>query len=77
MPVSSKNDVFRKFLFSYRYDGAEWSIEIPARSVDEARKRISSLALARYDGEVFARYPATVGFIPRMIAFFRNARFAA
>ncbi|UWF67443.1 MULTISPECIES: hypothetical protein [unclassified Brucella] len=77
MSVSSKNDVFRKFLFSYRYDGAEWSIEIQARSVDEARKRISSLALARYDGEVFARYPATVGFIPRMIAFFRNARLAA
>ncbi|WP_029645056.1 hypothetical protein [Brucella abortus] len=77
MSVSSKNDVFRKFLFSYRYDGAKWSIEIQARSVDEARKCISSLALARYDGEVFARYPATVGFIPRMIAFFRNARLAA
>jgi hypothetical protein len=64
---------FRPFLFSYRYEGAEWNIEVPARSWDDAKKRVSALTFARCEGEVIARMPAALGPMARLVAFIRNA----
>jgi hypothetical protein len=64
---------FKPFLFSYWYEGAEWNIEVPARSREDAKKRVSALTLARCDGEVIARMPAALGPVARILAFIRNA----
>ena len=44
-------------MFDYRFDGSEFSIDIFARSVEEARAKLSALAFARYAGEVRAEIP--------------------
>jgi hypothetical protein len=64
---------FKSFLFSYRYEGAEWNIEVPARSWEDAKKRVSALTFARCDGEVIVRMPAALGPIARIVALIRNA----
>ena len=48
---------FKSFLVSYRYEGAEWNVELPAQSWEDARRRVSALSLARCEGEVIARLP--------------------
>ncbi|RWC38566.1 MAG: hypothetical protein EOS28_29415 [Mesorhizobium sp.] len=73
MYVSPSETGFKSFLFSYRYEGAEWNIEIPARSWEDARKRVSALAFAKCDGEVIARMPAALGPIARIGTVIRNA----
>mgnify|MGYP000983646667 CR=1 FL=1 len=45
---------FNRYLFEYRHGGAEWGFEINARSPQEAKERIKSLAWARYKGEIQA-----------------------
>jgi hypothetical protein len=43
---------FRTYLFSYYFDGARWSLSIPARSSAEAQSRLERLAYTgRCDGE--------------------------
>lgn len=64
----------RKYLFSYRYEGAEYSFEIPAYSVEEAKGRAKAIGMNRYDGELVATIPAYPGggIIARMIVAVRN-----
>jgi hypothetical protein len=64
---------FKVFLFSYRHEGAEWNVEIPARSWEDARKRVSALALARCEGEVVLRMPALPGPLARLASLIRSA----
>lgn len=47
MPDSS----YKRYLFEYRYEDAEWALEIPARSEAEARARLKVLPWAQYRGE--------------------------
>lgn len=47
---------FKKFRFTYRFDGADWNIEIPATSLEEAKDRVKVLTFARYENEA----PASV-----------------
>lgn len=49
--VSAPRSPIRKFPFTYRFDGADWCIEIPARSLEEAKERVKVLGFARYEGE--------------------------
>lgn len=44
----------RKFLFTYRYEGSEYGLDVIASSPAEAKARVQQMALARYDGEIFA-----------------------
>ncbi|WP_374379500.1 hypothetical protein [Dongia sp.] len=67
----------RLHLFSYRYQGADYVIEIPADNADDAKARIAQLAWARYDGEVVAKIPAIAGPLPAVIAWLRNLIFRA
>lgn len=63
------DDAFNRYLFEYRHDGSEWGIEIIARSPEEAKERLKSLAWARYQGEIKAKIP-----LPTSGVFFRIAR---
>ena len=49
------------YLFSYQFEGREYSFDIPARSADEARERLNRMFYATYDGELYARIPVPAG----------------
>src|SRR5688572_8371501 len=41
--VHSQGDLMsemKRYLVSYRFDGSEWNIELPAESLDDARQRL-------------------------------------
>lgn len=42
---------YARFRFTYRFDGADWSFEIPALSLEEAKERVKVLAFARPESE--------------------------
>lgn len=63
---------YKTYLFSYRHDGAEWALEIQATSEADAKARVAKLAYATYDGELVAKIPATLGFIPKLMVSVRN-----
>lgn len=56
--MSVSNDVeFRRYLFEYKYDGAEWGIEIKAANPAEARERLKAISWAGYKGEIRTAIP--------------------
>jgi len=57
MAISVGNVEFNRYLFEYRHDGAEWGIEIVAKSQQDAQERLSALNWARYKGEIAAKIP--------------------
>lgn len=62
-------------LFSYNYEGAQYSLEIPASSPQEAKERLSRMAFAQYDGEFVAQIPASspARIFASMLTWTRNA----
>ncbi|MCB1487945.1 MAG: hypothetical protein KDJ88_10865 [Bauldia sp.] len=50
-PEAGVSPKYRNYHFTYRFDGTEWSIAIPALSLQEAKERVKVLAFARYEGE--------------------------
>ena len=46
---------YRRYLFTYSFGGIEWSVEIPALTLDEAKERIKILPFAECQGEVGAQ----------------------
>jgi hypothetical protein len=46
------SDGFNRYLFEYRYEGAEWALEICARDLDDAKARLKAIPWARLKGEV-------------------------
>lgn len=62
------------YLFSYRYKDAQYSLEIPAYSLDEAKGKLSMMSFAKYDGELVAKIPSlpSIGIFVRIITWFRN-----
>ncbi len=55
------DDTYQKYLFSYRFEGHEYGFDIPARSPEEAKARLSAMGLARYDGEIKLTIPVPGG----------------
>lgn len=55
--VRLRDDKWPVYLFSYRFEGAEYGFEIPARNEAEAKRRLSAMGLARYDGKLVAKIP--------------------
>ena len=45
------NSTYEKYRFTYRFDGADWNIEIPALSLEEAKDRVKVLTFARFESE--------------------------
>ncbi|MGV1013712.1 MAG: hypothetical protein ACOYB4_01935 [Methyloceanibacter sp.] len=70
MAVSDKYDTH---LFSYRFDGREYTIDIVAKDADEAKDRLKALAWAKYDGVLVARIPRGLGILARISVAVRNA----
>lgn len=66
------SDEYERHLFSYSFDGQRWSIEIPARSETEARKRLSLASMATYDGTVQFSVPADLGWFAKLFVWFKN-----
>lgn len=73
MTVSVSVGGYGRYLFEYRFEGAEWGIEITAKSPEEARARMGALTWAHYRGEIAAKIPVPgAGLIERVAARFRN-----
>lgn len=51
---SPENDTY---LFSYRYRGATWGFDVKAASPEDAKRRVSEMVNARYDGVLVASVP--------------------
>jgi hypothetical protein len=66
----------RTFLFSYNYEGAQYSFEIPAYSLDEAKARLSRITFAKYDGELMCKIPAVAGagIFVRILTWLKNLK---
>lgn len=63
---------FKSYLVSYRLDGAQWNIELPATSFEDAERRLSQLTFGRVDGEIIAKIPGSMGPIAMLAARIRN-----
>lgn len=55
------NSEFKTYLFSYQHEGASWLLEIKAESVEDAKRRLSRLQYASYDGELVTKIVAPTG----------------
>jgi len=66
------NERWNSYLFDYGYDGESWSLEIPARSEQEARERLDEIANARYLGEIKMTLPRHFGLLARLVCWIRN-----
>jgi hypothetical protein len=63
---------FKRYLVSYRHDGGQWNIELPATDIEDARRRLSQLTLGRLEGEIIADIPGALGPLAALAAFARN-----
>jgi len=62
----------KRYLVSYRHQGVQWNVELPAEDLDDARRRLSQLALGRLEGEIIAAVPGSLGPLAAFAAFARN-----
>jgi hypothetical protein len=65
---------FQTYLFTYRHDDAEWTLEIKARNVHDAKARLKALPFARLDGELVAKVPLSLGPLAKLAVWLRNVR---
>lgn len=62
----------RRFLFTYRFEGADYGFDIVAKDAAEAKARVRQIALARYDGEIFATVKIPFGGLLARLFGWRN-----
>lgn len=64
----------RKWLVDYEYDGAKYTIAVPAESRDEAVERKSAIARGTVIGELMMEIPAGpgAGWLIRAVCAVRN-----
>ncbi|EKS30904.1 hypothetical protein [Afipia felis] len=55
MNASVGTKSYERYLFEYRFENAEWALEIVASSPDEAKERLKAISWAKYKGEIFAK----------------------
>ena len=65
-------DKWNSYLFEYDHNGLLWSVEIPARSEQEARERVNKLSDARYLGEIRLTVPRRYGAFARLACWASN-----
>ena len=63
----------KRFLFTYRWNGYEYSLEVPAETEAEARGRVSQMSLARFEGTIAmtVRVPGA-GIVGKLLGMFRR-----
>lgn len=52
--MNSNVDDFKTYLFSYEHNGSSWGFDVQARSLEEAKARLSKMSYAKYDGVLTA-----------------------
>lgn len=62
----------KTFLVSYRHEGEEWIIRLPARDASDAQARLAKLPYAAVDGELMGEFPAAAGPLVIMAMALRN-----
>ena len=67
------NKDYETYLVTYRHEGSDWSLELPAKSYEDAHRRLSQLSLARVDGVGIAKIPGSLGPIAALVTTARNA----
>jgi hypothetical protein len=66
---------YKTWLLSYRYKGADWSMQIIALDADDAMQRVKMCAaFGKVDGELMETIPAFAGagLLTRIICWWRN-----
>jgi len=63
-----------RYLVSYQLDGSQWNIEIPAKSYEDARRRIEAISHGEIEGEIHGNIPASIGWAAPLITWWRNFR---
>jgi hypothetical protein len=53
--------MFKTYIFRYQHEGASWMLELKADSAEDAKRRLSKLQYATYDGELVAKIAASPG----------------
>lgn len=71
-PAVQAKSEYRRFLFTYLFGGREWSLEVPALSLEEAKERVKVLPFSRCDGELGTRRAANAK-PPRKVNWFTRA----
>lgn len=72
-PPSDFEAVTKTFLVRYRYEGAEWSVRLPAKDFDDAKARLARMPYASVDGELIAAIPASTSPLASIVVAVRNA----
>ena len=70
--VLSEKEIWNSYLFEYNHGGTSWSFEIPARTEQEAKERVSKLTYARYVGEIKMTVPTRYGIVARLVCWANN-----
>lgn len=69
----SNGSASQRYLFEYKFDNAEWGIEIVAADPSEARERLKAISWASYKGEIHAKVPVIPGPITQALSRIRAA----
>ena len=64
---------YKTFVVHYRHEGAEWGIQLPARSFEDAKARLARMPYATVAGELVMTLPAYTGPLASIVSAFRNA----
>lgn len=63
-------------LFEYNHDGATWSLQIKAPSLEDAHERLNKLLYAKYVGVLQMKLPVELGIFARLLCWLHNRRAA-
>ncbi len=63
---------YKKFLFTYPFNGKKWCGEVYAQSWEEAGAKMKAMGWGKIDGEHVASIPASVGSWVPLLVWLRN-----
>lgn len=68
---NNSEETYKDFLFDYPFEGHRYVFEITAKNADEAKRRVSDLAWAQYQGEIKAKIQIAPNFFTHIFNWFR------
>ena len=72
-----KSSCLHTYLFAYQYRGATYGFDVKAASPEDAKRRVTEMANARYDGELVAVLPCGGDLMRRIADFICSLRATA
>lgn len=63
---------YKVYLFEYFHEGSWWTMKVHATSMDDAQARMNKMPLAKQLGEMYAEYPARLGWFAKLSCAVRN-----